>query len=148
MSEEEVDECLAALIEAASDGEAVFHAAAANVRSEEARALLLDRARRCSHAAAVLRALARERGSPPAAPGVRDLHRHVQADEAELLAAAERVESAVIIAYRDALDRPLPAAIRRLVAAEFERLLASLGTLGAARERAARQRRLVVGRLA
>ena len=52
----------------------------------------------------------------------------------------------MIVAYRDALEQKLPDPVRAVVAREFEQLLASLGTLRAARDRAARQHREVVGR--
>ena len=57
MTDDDISECIDGLLEVTSDGTAAFHAAAGDVRSEEARALLLDRARRFGRAASALRAL-------------------------------------------------------------------------------------------
>ena len=79
------------------------------------------------------------RGPAPAAA------RRVPADDAHILDECERQECAVAVAFRDALDRRLPPEVGAVVAAEFETLLGSLGSLRTAGERAARQRRFVVG---
>jgi hypothetical protein len=141
-----IADCLNGLIGATADTEAQFHAAAGDVRSEEARTLLLDRARRFGCAAAALRALAAERGLVPVAPTAPGGATRIPPnDEAGILAECERREVGVILAYRDALECALPAGVHAVVAREFARLLASLGSLRAVRERAARQRRQVVG---
>jgi hypothetical protein len=145
MSDQDIDECLADLIEAAAEAEVAFHAAAGEVRSEEARVLLFDRAQRCGRATARLRAAAAGRGGVRPAVARPAAQRIGPADEAHVLAECERLESAVVVAFRDALDRRLPSALQAVVAAEFEGLLGSLGSLCTVRERAARQRRFVVG---
>ena len=66
-------------------------------------------------------------------------------DEPRILAECERRECAVIVLFRDALERDLSQNVRGIVTREFETLLASIGSLATARERAERQRRLVVG---
>jgi hypothetical protein len=143
MTTHDIDECLAGLLDATAGAEASFHVAAGEVRSEEARLLLLDRAQRYGRAAARLRAAAPAPAKPPretpAPPRIGP------ADEAHILGECERRECAVVVAYRDALERALPQDVRALVAGEFESLLGSLGSLRAARERAARQRRFAVG---
>ena len=147
MNDRDIDDCLADLIETAAGAGAAFHAAAGEVRSDEARTLLLDRAHRYGQAAASVRALAAARGRG----GARDrgaaatLPRIVPADEARILAESERHECAVVVAFRDALEQALPREVRAVVAREFETLLASLGSLRATADRAARQRRFVVG---
>jgi hypothetical protein len=147
MTDDDVNECIDELLDATGEGTAAFHAAAGDVRSEEARALLLDRAQRFGRAASALRALAAERGLDGRACAAADsVPRAAPADEAGILAECERLETAVIVAFRDALERALPDPVRAVVACEFERLLASLGTLRTARDRAARQHREVVGR--
>jgi uncharacterized protein (TIGR02284 family) len=147
MTDQEINDYLGGLIDATRDSEAAFHAAAGQVRGDEARALLLDRARRYGRATAALRALADERGlQPDPRASAEPTPRIAPPDDAAILAESERKESAVIFAYCDALERPLPPPAQEVIAGELERLLASLGTLRAARDRAARQRRLVVGR--
>jgi len=145
MSDQDINEYLSGLIEVAADAEASFHAVAGEVRSEEARLLLLNRAQRYGHAAASLRATAAARGSASAADRRPELQRIAPADEAHILDECERKECAVAVAFRDALDRRLPPDVGAVVAAEFETLLGSLGSLRAAGERAARQRRFVAG---
>ena len=147
MTDDDISECIDGLLEVTSDGTAAFHAAAGDVRSEEARALLLDRAGRLGRAASALRALTIAHGldDHPRAVGDR-APRIAPADEADILTECERREAAVIVAYRDALEQKLPDPVREVVARELEQLLASLGTLRAARDRAARQHREVVGR--
>ncbi len=145
MTDHEIDECLGALIEATGDAEASFHAAAGDVGSEEARALLLERAQRYGRAAASVRAAAAGRGrvrgirTGPAPPRVGS------ADDAHILGDCERRECTVLVAFRDTLERNLPREVRAVLTREFETLLGSLGSLRAAGERAARQRRFVVG---
>ena len=147
MTDDDVNECIDGLLDATGDGTAAFHAAAGDVRSEEARALLLDRAERFGRAASALRVLAAERGlDDRARVGTGGAPRPAPAEDAAVLTECERREAAVIVAYRDALEHRLPHAVRAVVAREFEHLLASLGTLRAARDRAARQHRQVVGR--
>jgi hypothetical protein len=143
MSDQDVDECVTGLIEAVTEAAVAFHAAAGEVRSEEARQLLLDRAQRYGRAAASLRAATP--GRAPAARRPEAPPRIGPADEAHLLEACERRESLVVVAFRDALERPLPPDVRPIVVAEFERLLGSLGSLRTVCERAARQRRFVIG---
>jgi uncharacterized protein (TIGR02284 family) len=145
MSEQDINECLAGLIEVAAEAEASFHAAAGEVRSEEARLLLLNRAQRYGQVTASLRATAAARGGAAAARRRPELQRIGPADEAHILGECERKECAVAVAFRDALDRRLPPEVNAVVAAEFETLLGSLGSLRTAGERAARQRRLVAG---
>jgi hypothetical protein len=115
------------------------------VRSEEARVLLLDRAQRYGRAAARLRAATAARGRVHRAAAAPVATRIGPADEAEVLAECEERESAVVVVFRDALEGRLPAALHGLIAAEFELLLGSLGSLAAVRERAVRQRRFFVG---
>jgi hypothetical protein len=147
MTEDDVNECIDALLEATSRGAARFHSAAGDMRSEEARTLLLDRARRFGRAAAALRTLAAGRGiSDVAHESARPGPEIGLTDEEGILGECERREAGIIVAYRDALECPLPAPVRAVVAQEFERMLTSLGTLRVARERAARQRRQLVGR--
>jgi len=144
----DIADCLNGLIGATADSEALFHAAAGDVRSEEARALLLDRARRFGRAATALRTLAAECGLVRVAPtALGGATRIPPDDEAGILAECERREDGVILAYRDALECALPAGVHAVIAREFERLLASLGSLRAVRERAARQRGQVAGRV-
>ena len=145
MSDQHINECLADLIEVTADAEASFHAAAGEVRSEEARLLLLNRAQRYGQATASLRAAAAARGDGPAARHRPELQRIAPADEAHILDECERKECAVAVAFRDALDRRLPTELGAVIAAEFETLLGSLGSLRTAGERAARQRRFVAG---
>jgi uncharacterized protein (TIGR02284 family) len=145
MSDQDINECLAGLIEVAAEAETSFHAAAGEVRSEEARLLLLNRAQRYGQATAKLRATAAARGSTPAPDRHLEPARIGPADEAHVLGECERQESAVAVAFRDALDRRLPSDVNAVVAAEFETLLGSLGSLRTAGERAARQRRFVAG---
>jgi hypothetical protein len=145
MSDQDIDECLAGLIEVAAEAEASFHAAAGEVRSEEARLLLLNRAQRYGQATASLRAAAAARGGGLPAGCHPESQRIGPADEAHILGECERKECAVAVAFRDALDRRLPLEVGAVVAAEFEVLLGSLGSLRTAGERAARQRRLVAG---
>jgi hypothetical protein len=147
MTDDDVNECIAALLEATSGGAVRFHAAAGGVRSEEARTLLLDRAWRVGQAAAALRTLAAERGTLDVIHEAgRPAPEIGPADDESILGECERREAGIIVAYRDALECPLPAPVRAVVAREFERMLTSLGTLRVARERAARQRRPLVGR--
>ena len=147
MTDGEINECIDGLLDVTSRSVAMFHAAASDVRSEEARALLLDRAQRFGRAAAALRSLAAKRGLVESAHArTGEPARIAPADEESILGECERREEGVIVAYRDALECALPAAVRGVVAEEFERLLASLGTLRAARERTARQHHQVVGR--
>jgi hypothetical protein len=147
MTDYELTECIDGLTDATSESEAVFYAAAGDVRSEEARTLLLDRAQRFGRAAAALRALADERGvALEAGASLSSPNRLPPADEAGILAACEQREESLIIDYRDALEHGLPDPVRRVIAREFENLLACLGTLGVTRDRAARQQRLIVGR--
>ena len=146
MTDDEINECIDGLLDVTSGGVAMFHAAASDVRSEEARALLLDRAQRFGRAAAALRSLAAKRGLVESAHARTAAGANRTADEESILGECERREEGVIVAYRDALECALPAAVRGVVAEEFERLLASLGTLRAARERTARQHHQVVGR--
>jgi uncharacterized protein (TIGR02284 family) len=145
MSDQDINECLAGLIEVAAEAETSFHAAAGEVRSEEARLLLLNRAQRYGQATAKLRATAAARGNTPAPDHHLEPARIGPADEAHILGECERQESAVAVAFRDALDRRLPSDVSAVVAAEFETLLGSLGSLRTAGERAARQRRFVAG---
>jgi uncharacterized protein (TIGR02284 family) len=145
MSDQDINECLAGLIEVTADAEASFHSAAGEVRSEEARLVLLNRAQRYGRAAASLRATAAARGSAPAAYRRSEPQRIAPADEEHILDECERKECAVAVAFRDALDRRLPPEVGAVVAAEFETLLRSLGSLRTAGERAARQRRFVAG---
>jgi hypothetical protein len=145
MSNQDVNECLADLIEITAEAEAAFHGAAGEVRSEEARLLLLNRAQRYGQATANLRAAASARGGAGIASTRPEPLRIGPADEADILGECERQETAVAVAFRDALDRRLPPEIAAVVAAEFETLLGSLGSLRAVGERAARQRRIVVG---
>jgi uncharacterized protein (TIGR02284 family) len=147
MTDREINDYLDGLIDATSGSEAAFHAAAGEVRGEEARRLLLDRARRHGSATAALRVLADARGFTPgtgtsAEPAPR--MRTAPPDDAAILAESERRDSVVILAYCDALERALPPVVQEVIAHELECLLASLGTLRAARERAAR-RRLAAG---
>lgn len=146
MHDHDIDDCLADLIETAAGAGAAFHAAAGEVRSDEARTLLLDRAHRYGQATASLRALAAARGYRSARDGgaASALPRIGPADEAHILAECERRECAVVVAFRDALERTLPQEVRAVVAREFETLLGSLGSLRATADRAARQRRFVV----
>jgi hypothetical protein len=144
MSDQDINECLAGLIEITADAEASFHGAAGDVRSEEARLLLLNRAERYGRAAASLRATAAARGGAAAADHPQP-QRIAPADEEHILDECERKECAVAVAFRDALDRRLPPDVGAVVAVEFETLLGSLGSLRTAGERAARQRRFVVG---
>ncbi len=144
MTDREIDDYLDGLIDATSDGEAAFHVAASEVRGEEARVVLLDRALRYGRATAALRTLADERSL---APG-RGTHaeprpRVAPPDDVAILEQSERRESVVLYAYCDALERPLPPAMQQVIAHELEHLLACLGTLRAARDRAVRQRRPV-----
>jgi hypothetical protein len=145
MSEHDIHECLSGLIEAAAEAEVAFHSGASDVRSEEARLLLLDRAQRYGRTAGRLRELAAARGRPHTPLLPEQSPRIAPAEEAHVLDAAEQRESDVAVAFRDALERPLPSEVRAVVAAEFETLLGSLGSLAAVRDRAARQRRFVVG---
>jgi hypothetical protein len=145
MSDQDIDECLAGLIEVAAEAEVSFHAAAGEVRSEEARLLLLNRAQRYGQATASLRAAAAARGGRLPADRRPESQRIGPADEAHILGECERKECAVAVAFRDALDRRLPLEVGAVVAAEFEVLLGSLGSLRIAGERAARQRRFVAG---
>jgi len=148
MNDHQTHECLAALIDAAAGAGAAFHAAAGEVRSEEARALLLDRADRYGRAAAGLRSRAASGGPDTARAGDADsgLPPIGASDEARILAECERRECAVVVAFRDALEQKLPPDLRAVVAREFEPLLFGLGSLRVVAERAARQRRHVAGR--
>jgi len=139
MNDTELTEALERLIRTTSDSDAAFHAAAAVVRGDEVRALLLDRAYRFTRAAAALRAVARANGVTIAAPPPADAAWRPDADDSTILAEGERREDRVIVAYRDALELSLPAAVRRTVEQEFDSLLASLGSLRALRDRLARQ---------
>jgi uncharacterized protein (TIGR02284 family) len=141
MSDQDINEHLADLIEVTAEAEASFHAAAGEVRSEEARLLLLNRAQRYGQATASLRSTGAARGGGPAATGHRPEPQRIgPADEEHILGECERKESAVAVAFRDALDRRLPPDVHAVVATAFETLLGSLGSLRAARERAVRQR--------
>ena len=147
MTYDHARECVDGLLVATGDGTAAFHAAAGDVRSEEARTLLLDRAQRLGRAASALRALAAAHGLDDRARAVANgAPRMTPADEDGVLAECERREAAVFVAYRDALECELPDAVRAVVMREFEHLLASPGSLRAVRDRAARQHRQVVGR--
>lgn len=133
------DDCdarIQVLIRETAQGEAVLHACVAAVHSEEARALLLDRAYRFARAAAALRALARERGVEP--PAVTDVELPAQADDVVLLGECARREDRVIVAFRDALEESLPAQLRRNIEREFDSLLGRLGNLRVLRDRLAR----------
>lgn len=145
MTDTEINEYVDSLIDATSDSEAAFHAAAGAVRGDEARALLLDRAWRHGRATAALRALADERRLKPT-PGAEPTPRIAPPrDDAAILTEAERKEAAVIFAFCDALERPLPPSVHQVIEDELENLLAGLGAWRSARDRAARQRRLVLG---
>jgi uncharacterized protein (TIGR02284 family) len=146
MTDHEINDYLDGLIDATSDSEAAFHVAAGEVRGEEARTLLLDRARRYGRATAALRALADERGLAPGPGAYTAPTRGIAPpDDSAILAESERRESVVLFAYCDALERPLPPVMQEVIAHELERLLASLGSLRAARDHATRQRRQVAG---
>jgi uncharacterized protein (TIGR02284 family) len=148
MTDHEIVDYLDGLIDTTSGSEAAFRAAAGEVRGEEARSLLLDRARRYGCATAALRALADARGVTPGAGASAEPAPRIRTappDDAAILAESERRESVVIFAYCDALERALPPEVQEVIAHELECLLASLGTLRAARERTVRRRRLAAG---
>ncbi len=135
-------ESIEALMRVTAQNEAAFHAAVATAHSDEARALLLDRAYRFARAAGVLRSVARAQGvavSPPAHGGTASRLVGDDLDDLSLLAECERREDLVIVAFRDALEAQLPHEVRRAIEREFDGLLACLGSLRALRERLARR---------
>lgn len=135
------NESLQALLHVTATCEGAFHAAAAAARGEEVRALLLDRAYRFTRAAGALRAIAEGYGialEPPAALSGAD---RSAGDDLSLLADCERREEHAIVAFRDALEAPLPVAVRRALEHEFDSLLGSLGSLRALRDRLDDRRR-------
>lgn len=136
---QDLPECIAQLVRVAARSEAAFHAAVAAATSEDARALLLDRAYRFTRAAAAFRSLARALGVAAPPPAVEDPAFPAVPDDVALLAECERREDAAIVAMRDALEAPLPLEVRRTIEREFDSLLARLGSLGVVRERLARR---------
>jgi hypothetical protein len=142
MSDQDIDECLAGLIEVAAEAEVSFHAAAGEVRSEEARLLLLNRAQRYGQATASLRAAAAARGGRLPADRRPESQRIGPADEAHILGECERKECAVAVAFRDALDRRCRSK-GAVVAAGSSRRRPGLAAHGGRASRAAR--RLVAG---
>ena len=128
-------ECINELIRVTAESEATFHAAVAAVRGDEARALLLDRAYRFARAAAALRAVGRDQSIEP--PSLGDVGAPPGGDDVSILSDCERREDRAIVAFRDALEAPLPTSVRRTVEREFDSLLARLGSLRALRDRLA-----------
>jgi hypothetical protein len=130
-------ECVQALIDVTAENEAAFHAAVAGARSDEARALLLDRAYRFTRAAAALRGIGRELGvDQPSSGGVPP---PPAGDDMAILGECERREDRAIVAFRDSLEATLPPEVRRAIEREFESLLGRLGSLRALRDRLARR---------
>ena len=125
------------LIHVTAHGEAVFHAAVAAARGDEARALLLDRAYRLARAAAALRAIARAHGIELSAGA--EFNVLPEGDDMLILRECARREDRVIIAFRDALEETLPTAVRRTIERELDVLLARVGSLRALRDRLARR---------
>ena len=131
---------LGTVIHATSEGESAFHAAAAAVRGEVPRLLLLDRARRYGRAASALRALAREQGIALRAERTTDRPARIPGDaaardDAVIVMECERIEDAALVAYRDALELALPGQVQAVIQREFDGLIASLGSLRELRER-------------
>ena len=142
MTDTDLGECLDHLLDATRGAQFVFSVGASDVRSEEARGVLLERARRYADAAGALAALTPGECGPmrpwsPATTGPRD--------EVAVLEECEQRQDAVLVAYRDALELPLPAYVRSAIAREFDGLLSVNGAIATLRHRAERQLRQFVG---
>jgi uncharacterized protein (TIGR02284 family) len=113
------------LIATCKDGVEGFKTAAGAVKSSAAKTLFTSRLSSIEQAAVDLQAAVRTAGGDPTDSGhaAASLHRgwiNLKAavsgkDEHEIIEEAVRGEDAAVTHYREALDKPLPDAVRRLV---------------------------------
>ena len=112
------------------DGERGFRASAAHARDSLLRGHLLERAQACARAGLELTACIEQLGGEPVRRGSRigAMHRGwlglraalARNDDRAILAECERGEGHALAIYRNALDDPLPDAVRGLVLRQFE----------------------------
>jgi uncharacterized protein (TIGR02284 family) len=117
------------LITVSLDGESGFRACAEHVRDPMLQRHFVARAQMCARAAAELQVWVERLGTEPVRHGSRigAVHRGwlglraalADDDDAAILAECERGEGHALGSYRDALDDPLPEAVRQVVLQQF-----------------------------
>jgi uncharacterized protein (TIGR02284 family) len=117
------------LIETSKDGEEGFRTCADNVKNAVLRTFFLEKAARCREGAAQLQHIVRQMGGVPGRRGSMTGAAHrfwvdirgtlSGMDEHAILTECERGEETAVRAYEDALNRPLPADVRRVVDRQY-----------------------------
>lgn len=125
LDNDDVVEVLNDLIDACRDGERGFRTSAEHANAGELQSYLARRATDCATAATELEAAVRSYGGAPREGGTvaGALHRgwvSIKAalssnDDRAVLVECERGEDAAVAQYRNALEKPLPQAVRDLV---------------------------------
>lgn len=133
------------LIEISKDGERGFTTAAEDLTEASLKAMLLEGARRCAEGAAELQREVRRLGGDPERGGSVSgaLHRAwvdtksavTGRDALAILEEVERGEDVAVRAYREALQKALPADVRHVVQRQFDGVLANHDRVKALRER-------------
>lgn len=137
MDNDDVISTLNDLIETSKDGQEGFRVCAEDAEQRDAqfKALFLERSHGCAAAAAELQELVRALGGNPAEHGTvsGSLHRQwvniksliTGKDDEAVLNECERGEDVALKAYREALQKDLPANIRMVVERQYQGVLAN-----------------------
>lgn len=133
------------LIRVSRDGQEGFRVCAEHARSEHLKQIYMDRSRECADAVAELQSLVRQLGGDPDTDGsaVGAMHQGwvglrsalSRDDDAAVLAECERGEDVALEAYRNALDKPMPDFVRRVVLRQFEGVMSNHDQIRSLRNR-------------